>query len=78
MTVYTGGKVIWTDAQQQGWRFKLYCWVVFQWWWQPLLIPYYIIMGMYYGYSAREIARFCSKCIFRREIWDVFQEKTEM
>ena len=59
MVIKENGKVIWTKKQQKGWYFKFNCWLAFQRWWQIILIPYHIIAGYYYGYSTKEIYKFC-------------------
>jgi len=63
MTIYEPGKVIWTNKQQNGWYFKLICWLAYQYWYQVLLIPYHIVLGYYYNYSTKEIYYFCKDII---------------
>jgi len=58
MTIYSEGKLIWTNKQQKRKYFKFNCWLAYQKWYQILLIPYHIIAGYYYGYSTKEIYEF--------------------
>ena len=61
MVIYSEGKLIWTFKKQRGKYFKFRCWLSFKKWWQILLIPYHIIAGYYYGYSTKEIYKFCKE-----------------
>jgi len=63
MTIYSEGKIIWTNKQQKGSYFKFRCWLSYQRWFHILLIPYHIVLGYYYGYSTKEIYDFCKRII---------------
>ena len=67
MTIKSNGKIIWTNKQQNSLYFKFSCWLSFQYWYQLLLIPYHIVVGYYYGYSTKEIIRFCKKIIHKNK-----------
>lgn len=65
MAIKSKGKIIWTNKQQEGWYFKFRCWLAFKRWFQVMLIPYHIVLGYYYGYSTKEIYKFCIKSIWQ-------------
>jgi len=61
MAIKSDDKIIWTNKHQRGLYFKFRCWLSFQWWFHIILIPYHIVLGYYYGYSTKEIYKFCIK-----------------
>ena len=39
--------------------FSIWIWLVNQWWYQWLSIPYHCILGVHYGYEWNSILQFC-------------------
>lgn len=57
------GNIIWTNIEQRSYKFKFFCWLALQRWYQFLLIPYHIVLGFYHKYTVKEIFDFVIQVI---------------
>lgn len=53
--------------------FNVWCWLSFRRWYQILLIPYHIFMGIRYGYTLKRIFYFCLGCITNKIYKQIYE-----